>query len=89
LIADHEAFALADRYGVDTEVLRQALLMSSATNGALTLWGKQTMAWAEDDMVIVGAMANQKGIGLPQAGLNREICRSLLPRRYDLSEYGV
>jgi 3-hydroxyisobutyrate dehydrogenase len=89
LIADHEAFALADRYGIDIEVLRQALLVSSATNGALTLWGKQTMAWAEDDMVIVGAMANGKGIGLPQAGLNREICRSLLPRRYDLSQYGV
>jgi 3-hydroxyisobutyrate dehydrogenase-like beta-hydroxyacid dehydrogenase len=89
LIADHEAVALADRYGVDIEVLRQALLTSSATNGALTLWGKQTMAWAEDDMVIVGAMANGKNIGLPQAGLNREICRSLLPRRYDLAQYGV
>lgn len=89
LIADHEAFALADRYGVDIEALRQALLVSSATNGALTLWGKQTMAWAEDDMVIVGAMADDKGIGLPQAGLNRELCRSLLPRRYDLTKYGV
>ncbi len=89
LIADHEAFALADRYGIDIEVLRQALLISSATNGALTLWGKQTMAWAEDDMVIVGAMADKKGIGLPQAGLNREICRSLLPRRYDLEKYGI
>jgi 3-hydroxyisobutyrate dehydrogenase len=89
LIADHEAFTLADRYGVDIEVLRQALLISSATNGALTLWGKQTMAWAEDDLVIVGAMADRKGIGLPQAGLNREICRPLLPRRYDLSKYGV
>lgn len=89
LIADHEAFALADRYGVDIEALRQALLISSATNGALTLWGKQTMAWAEDDMVIVGAMADKKGLGLPQAGLNRELCRSLLPRRYDLERYGV
>ena len=89
LIADHEAFALADRYGVDIEALRQALLISSATNGALTLWGKQTMAWAEDDMVIVGEMADKKGVGLPQAGLNRELCRSLLPRRYDLERYGV
>lgn len=89
LIADHEAFTLADRYGVDIEALRKALLTSSATNGALDLWGKQTMAWAEDDMVIVGAMANKMGISLPQAGLNREISRALLPRRYDLSKYGV
>jgi 3-hydroxyisobutyrate dehydrogenase len=89
LIADHEAFALADRYGVDIEVLRQALMTSSADNGALELWGKQTMAWAEDDLVIVGQMANNKGISLPQAGLDRELCRALLPRRYDLARYGV
>lgn len=89
LIANHEAFALADRYDVDIEVLRQALMISSADNGALELWGKQTMAWAEDDLVIVGQMANNKGISLPQAGLDRELCRSLLPRRYDLSRYGI
>lgn len=88
LIADHEGLALAERYGVDTEALRQALLISSATNGALSVWGRQTMAWAEDDMVIVRAMAAQQGIGLPQAGLNTELCRSLKPRRYRLAEYG-
>jgi len=31
----------------------------------------------------------QTGIGLPQAALNREICRVLKPRRYDLDKYGV
>ena len=29
------------------------------------------------------------GIALPQAGVNREICRSLKPRRYQLSGYGI
>jgi 3-hydroxyisobutyrate dehydrogenase-like beta-hydroxyacid dehydrogenase len=88
LVADHEGLALAKRYGVDTENLRAALLMSSAANNALINWGRQTMAWAEDDMAIVGEMAAECGIALPQAGLTREICRALKPRRYKLDEYG-
>ena len=89
LVADHEGLALAKRYGVDVEKLRKALLMSSATNDALEKWGRQTMAWAEDDMAIVAAMAAAKGIALPQAGVTRDICRDLKPRRYKLDDYGV
>lgn len=88
LVADHEGLALAKRYGVDTEALRKALLMSSAANTALENWGRQTMAWAEDDMAIVAEMAADCGIALPQAGVTREICRALKPRRYKLEEYG-
>lgn len=88
LVADHEGLALAQRYKVDVEALRRALLISSATNGALENWGNQTMAWAQDDMAIVGAMADDCGISLPQAGVVREICRTLKPRRYRLEQYG-
>ena len=88
LIANHEAFALAKRYGMDPEAFRQALLMSSADNSVLRKWRENTMAWAEDDMEIVQAMAAEKGIGLAQAGLNREICRTLKPKRFKLEEYG-
>ena len=88
LVADHEALALAQHYGMDIEVLRSALMMSSADNHALEVWGKQSMAWAEDDMVIVGQMAAKAGLSLPQAGLNREICRALKPKRYELEKYG-
>jgi 3-hydroxyisobutyrate dehydrogenase len=89
LVADHEALALAQRYDVDIEALRKALLVSSATNGALEHWGRQSMAWADDDMAIVAEMAAERGIALPQTGLVREICRVLKPRRYRLDEYGV
>jgi 3-hydroxyisobutyrate dehydrogenase-like beta-hydroxyacid dehydrogenase len=88
LVADHEALALASRYGVDVEKLRGALLLSSAANDALAKWGTQTMAWAEDDMAIVAEMAAECGLALPQAGVNREICRALKPRRYQLDRYG-
>ena len=89
LIANHEALALAQRHGMDPEKLREALLMSSGDNYVLRNWKQNTMAWAEDDMEIVQAMAADKGIALPQAGVNREICRLLKPRRFKLDEYGV
>jgi 3-hydroxyisobutyrate dehydrogenase-like beta-hydroxyacid dehydrogenase len=88
LIANHEALALAQNYGMDPERLRAALLMSSADNYVLRNWRVNTMAWAEDDMEIVQAMAAEKGLGLAQAGLNREICRTLKPKRFKLGEYG-
>jgi 3-hydroxyisobutyrate dehydrogenase len=89
LIANHEALALAKRSGIDVEVLRDALLKTGAENSVLRHWGTNTMAWAEDDMEIVQAMANDAGIGLPQAGLNRELCRMLKPKKFRLDEYGV
>ena len=89
LIANHEALALAKRYGMDPEKVREALKLSSADNYVLRNWGVNTMAWAEDDMEIVQQMASERGLGLPQAGLNREICRTLKPKRFKLDEYGV
>jgi 3-hydroxyisobutyrate dehydrogenase len=88
LIANHEALALAQRFGMDTEKLRDALKLSSADNYVLRNWRVNTMAWAEDDMEIVQQMASERGIALPQAGLNRELCRSLKPKRFKLEEYG-
>lgn len=89
LVADHEGLALAHRYGLDIEALRKALLMSSAANHSLETWGQGTMAWANDDMEIVIAMAQQCGISLPQSGVVREICRTLKPRKYQLDKFGT
>jgi 3-hydroxyisobutyrate dehydrogenase-like beta-hydroxyacid dehydrogenase len=89
LVADHEALALAQRNGLDIEMLRKALLTTHSTNGALENWGKQTMAWADDDMEIVAAMAEECGIALQQAAVVRKICRTLKSRRYQLDQYGI
>lgn len=89
LIANHEALALAQRHGMDVEKLREALKLSSADNYVLRNWRVNTMAWAEDDLEIVQAMAAERGIALPQAGLNRELARMLKPKRFKLDEYGV
>ena len=88
LVANHEGLALAQRYGLDIEVLRHALLSSTASNTALKNWGKQTMAWADDDMEIVAQMAKDCGVTLPQASVVQNICHTLKPKRYQLEEYG-
>lgn len=89
LIANHEALALAGRFGVDVDVLREALLRTGAENGVLRHWGTSTMTWADDDLEIIQAMARQMGMSLPQADLNRELCRELKPKKFRLDEYGV
>jgi 3-hydroxyisobutyrate dehydrogenase len=89
LVADHEALALAQRYGLDIEMMRKALLTTHSTNGALENWGKQTMAWADDDMEIVEAMARERGLVLDQAAAVRKICRALKPHRFQLDRYGI
>ncbi|WP_084677129.1 NAD(P)-dependent oxidoreductase [Massilia niastensis] len=89
LVASHEGLALAQRYEVNVDALRAALMTSSAANGALGNWGQQSMAWAQDDMAIVADMAEDCGISLPQSGVVREVCRTLKPRRYQLDKYGV
>ena len=89
LIADHEALALGQRFGIDVELLREALKKSSADNYVLRTWGANTMAWADDDMEIVQQMAKDAGVELAQVDLNRELCRTLKPKRFKLEEYGV
>ena len=89
LIANHEALALARRFGVDIDLLREALLKTGAENGVLRNWGTSTMKWADDDLAVIHEMARDAGITLPQADLNRELCRALLPKKFQLDEYGV
>jgi hypothetical protein len=51
--------------------------------------GKQSMAWAQDNLEIVVDMVQQCRISLPQSELASEICRTLNSRRYDLEKYGI
>jgi 3-hydroxyisobutyrate dehydrogenase len=89
LVANHEALALAKRYGMDVELLRESLMKTGAENGVLRHWGTSTMKWADDDLELVQQMAKDAGIALPQADLDREICRELKPKKFQLDRYGV
>ncbi|MBI3044892.1 MAG: NAD(P)-dependent oxidoreductase [Betaproteobacteria bacterium] len=88
LVANHEGLALAHRYGLDIEAMRKALMTTHSANKSLELWGQQTMAWADDDMEIVAAMAKDCGLTLRQARAVQAICRELKPHRFQLDKYG-
>jgi 3-hydroxyisobutyrate dehydrogenase len=88
LVANHEGLALAQRHGLDVETVRKALLMTHAANHGLEHWGENTMAWANDDMEIVSAMAKEKGLPLRQAQAVQEICKWLKPVRFQLDKFG-
>ena len=89
LIANHEALALAARFGVDVDLLREALLRTGAENAVLRNWGTSTMKWADDDLAVIEDMARDAGIALPQAALNRELCRQVMPNKFQLEKYGI
>ena len=89
LVANHEGLALAHRYGLDIEVMRKALMTTHSANKSLELWGQQTMAWVDDDMEIVAAMAKDCGLTLRQARAVQAICRELKPHRFQLDKYGA
>jgi 3-hydroxyisobutyrate dehydrogenase-like beta-hydroxyacid dehydrogenase len=88
LVANHEGLALAQRYGLDVEAMRKALLTTHAANSGLENWGKNSMAWADDDLEIVMAMAKEKKLPLRQAEVVQEICRWLKPVRFQLDKFG-
>lgn len=76
--ANHEAFGLAKRLGVDTERLRTALLDSSAGNWAMQMRiEEQPMPWAEKDMRIVLSEADRLRISLPLCGVVTEVVKSV------------
>ena len=88
LVANHEGLALAQRHGLDVEAMRKALLTTHAANSGLENWGKNSMAWADDDMEIVMAMAKEKKLPLRQAEVVQQICHWLKPVRFQLEKYG-
>jgi 3-hydroxyisobutyrate dehydrogenase-like beta-hydroxyacid dehydrogenase len=75
---NYEGFKLADKLGVDTEVLRQALIKSSANNFALETWHlPRPMPWAEKDMALIMQEADRARVPLPLSGVVREVIKAI------------
>ena len=76
--ANREGMQLADSLGVDPEVLREALLQSSAGNWSmLTRADEQPTPWAEKDMTIVLQEADRQRLSLPLSGVVKEVIKLL------------
>jgi len=76
--ANHEGLKLGSALGVDAEVLREALLLSSARNWILETWDQpRPMPWAEKDMAIVMQEADNCRLSLPMCGVVREVVKTV------------
>jgi 3-hydroxyisobutyrate dehydrogenase-like beta-hydroxyacid dehydrogenase len=78
ICGNYEGLKLAQRMGIDAEVLRAALVKSSANNWALETWQQvRPMPWAEKDMAIVMQEADRVRLPLPLAGIVREVIKAI------------
>lgn len=76
--ANHEGLLLGRRLGVDEELLRAALIDSSAGNWALKTRPEEApMPWAEKDMRIVLAEADHLRVSVPLCGVVKEVVKQV------------
>jgi 3-hydroxyisobutyrate dehydrogenase-like beta-hydroxyacid dehydrogenase len=76
--ANDEGLRLGEALGVDAEKLRRALHHSSAQNWAMDERADLSgMPWAEKDMTIVLAEADQARLSLPLCGAVKEVIKGL------------
>lgn len=73
MVANCETFGLAQRCGLDTKQLADALSTSSGTNGTILRWEKMTAPWWHKDLAIALEFAEGLKMGLPMAGLTKQL----------------
>ena len=77
LCANVEGMEFAEAFGVDREVLREALQQSSGANWALeTRADERPALWAEKDMMILLAEADSARVAMPVSGTVKEAIKA-------------
>jgi 3-hydroxyisobutyrate dehydrogenase-like beta-hydroxyacid dehydrogenase len=64
-VANFEALAIAKRYGVDAQRMREVLMKCPGDNGTLRHWDSTRFTWQEKDMDFVIELAQNGGLVLP------------------------
>lgn len=77
LCANVEGMDFAEAFGVDREILREALQQSSGANWALeTRADERPALWAEKDMMILLAEADSARVAMPVSGTVKEAIKA-------------
>ena len=76
-VANFEALAIAKRYGVDAQRMREVLLKCPGDNGTLRRWDSTRFTWQEKDMDFVLEMAQNGGLVLPLTGQVDQIIKTM------------
>lgn len=64
-VGNFEALAIAKRYGIDAQRMREVLLKCPGDNGTLRRWDSTRFTWQEKDMDFVDELAQNGGLVLP------------------------
>jgi 3-hydroxyisobutyrate dehydrogenase-like beta-hydroxyacid dehydrogenase len=76
-VANFETLAIAKRYGVDAQRMREVLLKCPGDNGTLRRWDSTLFTWQEKDMDFVIELAQSGGLVLPLSGHVDQLIKTL------------
>ncbi|CAN5529463.1 NAD(P)-dependent oxidoreductase [soil metagenome] len=76
-VANFETLAIAKRYGVDPQRMREVLFNCPGDNGTLRRWESTRFTWQEKDMDFVTALAQDGGLILPLTGQVDQLIKTL------------
>ncbi|MGY4652358.1 NAD(P)-dependent oxidoreductase [Mycobacterium sp. URHB0021] len=76
-VANFETLAIAKRYGVDAQRMREVLLKCPGDNGTLRRWDSTRFTWQEKDMDFVTDLAQGGGLVLPLTGQADQLIKTL------------
>lgn len=76
-VANFEALAIAKRYGIDAQRMREVLLKSPGDNGTLRRWDHSRFTWQEKDMDFVMDLAQDGGLILPLTGQVDQLVKTM------------
>jgi 3-hydroxyisobutyrate dehydrogenase-like beta-hydroxyacid dehydrogenase len=76
-VANFEALAIAKRYGVDAQRMREVLLKCPGDNGTLRRWDSTRFTWQEKDMDFVIELAQNGGLVLPLSGQVDQLIKTM------------
>ena len=76
-VSNFETLALAKRYGIDAEKMRQVLLKSPGDNPTLRNFDRYNFTWHEKDMDLVLDLAQDGGLMMPMAAQTDQLVKSI------------
>ena len=76
-VANFETLAIAKRYGVDAQRMREVLLKCPGDNGTLRRWDSTRFTWQEKDMDFVVELAQNGGLVLPLSGQVDQLIKTM------------
>jgi 3-hydroxyisobutyrate dehydrogenase-like beta-hydroxyacid dehydrogenase len=76
-VANFETLAIAKRFGVDAQRMREVLMNCPGDNGTLRRWDSTRFTWQEKDMDFVIALAQNGGLVLPLSGQVDQLIKTM------------